>query len=183
MHLTNISDHKFLGRVHLPFSLPTYLSHAPHNRYLNREELSQFPKANISFLATSTVSLLKIAPLSMCQSQFATPSYRSNLITHIFLPLNDDTLNDHSRRGPGTIGGHWSLLVVSLIDNVAEYIDAEDFGGAACAETATVRADVGERCAAAVGWVELWDVRLCDYEASFDEEVVEGGCESEGYDE
>jgi sentrin-specific protease 8 len=60
----------------------------------------------------------------MCQSQFATPSYRSNLITHIFLPLNDDTLNDHSRRGPGTIGGHWSLLVVSLIDNVAFHYDS-----------------------------------------------------------
>jgi sentrin-specific protease 8 len=68
------------------------------------------------------------------------PDLVNNRTTHIFIPVNNDSITDHdyessfptksdgrpdsdqaSRRPVGT---HWSLLVVSLIDNVAFHYDS-----------------------------------------------------------
>ena len=75
-------------------------------------------------MPTSAVSLLKIADQSMCRAQFSTASFTEERITHIFLPVNDDRIEDHTTGATYPVGGHWSLLVVSLIDNVAFHYDS-----------------------------------------------------------
>lgn len=53
------------------------------------------------------------------------PEYIENRITHIFVPVNDDSKEDHVYNGNTMArGNHWSLLVISLIDNVAFHYDS-----------------------------------------------------------
>lgn len=99
-------------------------------RYLKNEELAKFPKASIEFIHTAHVSFLKAAPVEDAKSIFQDPNYLEDRITHIFVPVNDDSMEDHDtdkyKKGGLNRGTHWSLLVVSLIDNVAFHYDSSN---------------------------------------------------------
>ncbi|KAA8623079.1 ULP1 Protease Ulp1 family [Pyrenophora tritici-repentis] len=78
--------------------------------YLEREELTNFPKASIVLLRPSMAYMLRQSadPLAVKE---ALPNFSRT--THIFLPINDNS--DAQAEG----GSHWSLLLVSIIDGVS----------------------------------------------------------------
>lgn len=84
--------------------------------YLEREKLSEYPKANIVLLRPSMSFLLMKTddPLSL---KSALPDFSKT--THIFLPVNDCRSVDVAEGG-----SHWSLLLVSIIDGVAFHYDS-----------------------------------------------------------
>lgn len=84
--------------------------------YLEREKLSEYPKANIVLLRPSmSFMLMKTTdPLSL---KSALPDFTRT--THIFLPINDARAVDVPEGG-----SHWSLLLVSIIDGVAFHYDS-----------------------------------------------------------
>lgn len=84
--------------------------------YLEREYLPQYPQARIALLRPAlTYLLMKEKDIGLARS--ALPSFAD--VTHIFLPIND-------QRNAGTAesGSHWSLLLVSIIDNAAFHYDS-----------------------------------------------------------
>ncbi|KAF2749615.1 cysteine proteinase [Sporormia fimetaria CBS 119925] len=84
--------------------------------YLEREHLSNHPRAKIILLRPTMAFMLRTSPdLSIVAD--ALPDLRS--ATHIFLPIND---NSDVTQASG--GSHWSLLLVSLIDGVAFSYDS-----------------------------------------------------------
>ncbi|KAF2185138.1 cysteine proteinase [Zopfia rhizophila CBS 207.26] len=84
--------------------------------YLEREELTQFPKAQIVLLRPSMSYLLMNTqdPLTLKE---ALPNFSKT--THIFLPIND---NRDVSQAEG--GSHWSLLLVSILDGVSFHYDS-----------------------------------------------------------
>jgi sentrin-specific protease 8 len=84
--------------------------------YLEREELSQFRRANIVLLRPSMTLLLMMTPDPLTLKE-ALPNFTST--THIFLPINDC---DDPSRAEG--GSHWSLLLVSVVDGAAFHYDS-----------------------------------------------------------
>ena len=84
--------------------------------YLEREKLSQYPKANIVLLRPSMSFLLQKTPDPLSLKS-ALPDFTRT--THIFLPVNDCRTVDIAEGG-----SHWSLLLVSCIDGVAFHYDS-----------------------------------------------------------
>ncbi|KAF2740519.1 cysteine proteinase [Polyplosphaeria fusca] len=84
--------------------------------FLEREELSQFPKAQIVLLRPSMSFMLMSTPDPLTLKE-ALPNFSST--THIFLPIND---NRDVNLAEG--GSHWSLLLVSIIDGVSFHYDS-----------------------------------------------------------
>lgn len=84
--------------------------------YLEREELSQFPKASIVLLRPSMSFMLRQTPDPLSLKE-ALPNFATT--THIFLPVND-AYDVTQAEG----GSHWSLLLVSIIDGVAFHYDS-----------------------------------------------------------
>ncbi|KAL6708691.1 hypothetical protein ACN47E_002387 [Coniothyrium glycines] len=84
--------------------------------YLEREELTAFPKASIVLLRpTMAYMLLQTAdPLSL---RDALPNFSTT--THVFLPINDNVDVEQAEGG-----SHWSLLLVSIIDGVSFHYDS-----------------------------------------------------------
>lgn len=111
------TDHSILGRVRT--FRATFLPNRPLKepiRYLEREELSRHPRANIVLLRPSMTFLLMQTkdPRTLLE---ALPSFK--LTTHIFLPIND-CQNPALAEG----GSHWSLLLVSIVDGMAFHYDS-----------------------------------------------------------
>lgn len=88
----------------------------PYSRYLEREQLTGFPKAQIVLLRPSMSFLLQHTPDPTTIKQVL-PQFTST--THIFLPINDNTDVEHAEGG-----SHWSLLLVSIIDGVSFHYDS-----------------------------------------------------------
>ncbi|EPS44510.1 hypothetical protein H072_1496 [Dactylellina haptotyla CBS 200.50] len=88
--------------------------------YMEREILTRSDTHSVLLLRPSMVFLLKVEP-NILNILSALPSTQG--ISHIFLPINDNT-NPNMPEG----GSHWSLLVVSLKDRVAFHYDS--LGGA-----------------------------------------------------
>jgi sentrin-specific protease 8 len=84
--------------------------------YLEREELSKFPKARIILLRPSMSFMILNTP-DPSVIKDALPDLKS--ATHIFLPVND---NQNVTVAEG--GTHWSLLLVSVIDGTAFHYDS-----------------------------------------------------------
>ena len=84
--------------------------------WIEHEELSKHPKAMIELLRPSMSFLLLSIPdpLSL---KGVLPDFSNT--THIFLPINN---NSNPEEASG--GSHWSLLLVSLLDNVAFHYDS-----------------------------------------------------------
>lgn len=85
-------------------------------RYLEREELINFPKASIVLLRPSMAFMLMQStdPMSLKE---VLPNFSTT--THVFLPINDN--HDVNDAGGGS---HWSLLLVSIIDGVSFHYDS-----------------------------------------------------------
>jgi sentrin-specific protease 8 len=100
-----------------PFS---YLLHGPvlitSHRYLEREELTSFPKASIVLLRPSMSYMLMNSPDPLTLKEVL-PDFTGT--THVFLPIND---NVDVTQAEG--GSHWSLLLVSIIDGVSFHYDS-----------------------------------------------------------
>lgn len=118
---TAIANATFTGHCLLARVIPLCLSpshsyaHLPL-RYLEREELKAFPRAQIVLLRPSMSFLLQhTADPSTLRD--ALPDFTHT--THIFLPINDNTDVAHAEGG-----SHWSLLLVSIIDGVAFHYDS-----------------------------------------------------------
>lgn len=86
------------------------------HRYLEREELTAFPKASIVLLRPSMAFMLMTTPDPLSLKE-ALPNFTST--THVFLPIND---NMDVTQAEG--GSHWSLLLVSIIDGVSFHYDS-----------------------------------------------------------
>jgi len=84
--------------------------------YLEREELTSFPKASIVLLRPSMSYMLMNTPNPLTLKE-ALPDFSS--ITHVFLPINDCTDVTQAEGG-----SHWSLLLVSIIDGVSFHYDS-----------------------------------------------------------
>lgn len=84
--------------------------------YLEREELSAFPQAQIVLLRPSMSFMLMSTPDPLTLRD-ALPNFSKT--THIFLPVND---NRDVEAAEG--GSHWSLLLVSVIDGVSFHYDS-----------------------------------------------------------
>jgi sentrin-specific protease 8 len=98
-------------------------SHLPHrpvliisHRYLEREELTSFPKASIVLLRPSMSYMLMNSPDPLTLKEVL-PDFSAT--THVFLPIND---NVDVTQAEG--GSHWSLLLVSIIDGVSFHYDS-----------------------------------------------------------
>ncbi|KAF2221826.1 hypothetical protein BDZ85DRAFT_201217 [Elsinoe ampelina] len=86
--------------------------------YLEHEKLKDYPKAKIVLLRPSMAFLLLQTHVKDITSlRSALPDFRNT--THIFLPVND--CQDVNRAEGGS---HWSLLLVSILDNVAFHYDS-----------------------------------------------------------
>ncbi|KAL5121927.1 hypothetical protein ACEQ8H_000143 [Pleosporales sp. CAS-2024a] len=85
-------------------------------RYLEREQLSSFPKASIVLLRPSMSFLLMNSQDPILLKEVL-PNFTGT--THVFLPINDNTDVTQAEGG-----SHWSLLVVSVIDGVAFHYDS-----------------------------------------------------------
>lgn len=85
-------------------------------RYLEREQLTQYPSSHIVLLRPSMAFMLMQTPDPLTLIE-ALPSFKHT--THIFLPIND-------AHNPSLAesGSHWSLLLVSVIDGVAFHYDS-----------------------------------------------------------
>jgi sentrin-specific protease 8 len=97
-------------------SPPTVNPQANTARYLEREQLSQYPSSNIVLLRPSMAFMLMQTPDPLTLKE-ALPNFSKT--THIFLPIND-ARNVSVAEG----GSHWSLLLVSVIDGVAFHYDS-----------------------------------------------------------
>ncbi|PSN65603.1 cysteine proteinase [Corynespora cassiicola Philippines] len=84
--------------------------------YLEREELKAYPKASIVLLRPSMSFMLMNTPNPLTLKE-ALPKF--DTVTHIFLPINDNSDVTHAEGG-----SHWSLLLVSIIDGVAFHYDS-----------------------------------------------------------
>ncbi|KAF2655370.1 cysteine proteinase [Lophiostoma macrostomum CBS 122681] len=84
--------------------------------YLEREELTLYPKAQIVLLRPSMSFMLMNTPDPLTLKE-ALPNFSTT--THIFLPIND---SHDVERAEG--GSHWSLLLVSVIDGVSFHYDS-----------------------------------------------------------
>ncbi|KAF2708556.1 Ulp1 protease family protein [Pleomassaria siparia CBS 279.74] len=84
--------------------------------YLEREELNQFPAAQIILLRPSMSFMLMNTPNPLTLKEVLPDFTRT---THMFLPVND---NRDVEAAEG--GSHWSLLLVSVIDGVAFHYDS-----------------------------------------------------------
>lgn len=84
--------------------------------YLEREKLSEYPKAHIVLLRPSMAFMLQNTkdPLTL---KSALPDFQKT--THVFLPVND--CRDVTVAEGGS---HWSLLLVSIVDGVAFHYDS-----------------------------------------------------------
>lgn len=85
-------------------------------RYLEREDLTAFPKASIVLLRPSMSFMLMQTPDPLSLKE-ALPDFSTT--THVFLPIND-CADVTAAEG----GSHWSLLLVSVIDGVAFHYDS-----------------------------------------------------------
>lgn len=85
-------------------------------RYLEREELTSFPKASIVLLRPSMSFMLMNSPDPLTLKEVL-PNFSGT--THVFLPIND---NVDVTQAEG--GSHWSLLLVSIIDGVSFHYDS-----------------------------------------------------------
>lgn len=85
-------------------------------RYLEREDLTAFPKASIVLLRPSMSFMLMQTPDPLSLKE-ALPNFSTT--THVFLPIND-CADVTAAEG----GSHWSLLLVSVIDGVAFHYDS-----------------------------------------------------------
>jgi sentrin-specific protease 8 len=106
-------DNFLLGRVRHILSINDL---AEPIRYLEREQLSQYPTSHIILLRPSMAFMLMQTPNPLTLKE-ALPDFSST--THIFLPIND-AHNVSVAEG----GSHWSLLLVSIIDGVAFHYDS-----------------------------------------------------------
>ncbi|KAF2441251.1 cysteine proteinase [Karstenula rhodostoma CBS 690.94] len=102
-------------------------------QYLENEEMYNFPKARIELFAPSMATLLKLNNTAVSRTILGQmPDLAENKTTHIFIPVNSDRVSDHeygnnkSDSDQNTAGTHWSLLVISLIDNVGFHYDSLD---------------------------------------------------------
>ncbi|WPH03788.1 Hypothetical protein R9X50_00667100 [Acrodontium crateriforme] len=84
--------------------------------YLEREKLSKYPKTKIVLLRPS-MSFMLLQTKDPKTLVSALPDFTET--THIFLPVND-CKNVEQAEG----GSHWSLLLVSILDNVAFHYDS-----------------------------------------------------------
>ncbi|KAJ6445068.1 Ulp1 protease family protein [Purpureocillium lavendulum] len=84
--------------------------------YLERETLSRYPQAHIVLLRPSMTFLLMKEP-ELKAVKAALPDF--NKVTHVFLPINDNT-NPSLPEG----GSHWSLLLISVLDGLAFHYDS-----------------------------------------------------------
>lgn len=102
------------------------------HRYLENEEMRNFPKARIELFAPSMATFLKLANDTAVSRELLSqmPDLVENKTTHIFIPVNGDRRSDHDTDNvkfngdQSSAGIHWSLLVISLIDNVAFHYDS-----------------------------------------------------------
>ena len=86
------------------------------HRYLEREYLTEYKTANIVLLRPSMSFMLMQTPDPLTLKD-ALPNFSRT--SHIFLPIND-CRNVEVAEG----GSHWSLLVVSLVDQYAFHYDS-----------------------------------------------------------
>jgi sentrin-specific protease 8 len=84
--------------------------------YLEREEMTLFPKSQIVLLRPSMAFMLMNTPNPLTLKD-ALPDFTNT--THIFLPVND---NRDVNQAEG--GSHWSLLLVSVIDGLSFHYDS-----------------------------------------------------------
>ncbi|MCJ1401332.1 hypothetical protein MMC11_004544 [Xylographa trunciseda] len=84
--------------------------------YLEREYLTQYPNAHIVLLRPSMSFMLGQTPDPLTLKE-ALPNFSRT--SHIFLPIND-CRNPALAEG----GSHWSLLLVSVVDEVAFHYDS-----------------------------------------------------------
>jgi len=84
--------------------------------YLERETLSRYPQAHIVLLRPS-MSFLLMKEHDTKSVKAALPDF--NKVTHVFMPINDNT-NPSLPEG----GSHWSLLLISVLDGLAFHYDS-----------------------------------------------------------
>jgi sentrin-specific protease 8 len=84
--------------------------------YMEHGVLSARSAARICLLRPSMVFMLMQTPDPATLKDALPPLHR---FTHIFMPINDNT-NPETAEG----GSHWTLLLVSLIDDVAFHYDS-----------------------------------------------------------
>ena len=84
--------------------------------HLEHEYLSKSPRSKVILLRPTMAFLLMRSP-SVESLDSALPSMEN--VTHVFLPINN---NSDVEEAEG--GSHWSLLLVSLKDNVAFHYDS-----------------------------------------------------------
>jgi len=84
--------------------------------YLERERLTEFPRANIVLLRPSMSFMLQNTPDPLSLKS-ALPDFSKT--THVFLPINDCRDVEEAEGG-----SHWSLLLVSVLDGVAFHYDS-----------------------------------------------------------
>ncbi|KAL3954066.1 hypothetical protein ACCO45_012022, partial [Purpureocillium lilacinum] len=85
--------------------------------YLERETLSRYPQAHIVLLRPS-MSFLLMKEHDTKSVKAALPDF--NKVTHVFMPINDNT-NPSLPEG----GSHWSLLLISVLDGLAFHYDSD----------------------------------------------------------
>jgi sentrin-specific protease 8 len=107
---------RLLARVNLHSISTTSAFHTHVSRYIEREELGAFPKAQIVLLRPSMSYLLQHTPDPMTLRSVL-PDFTHT--SHIFLPINDSPDPTHAEGG-----SHWSLLLVSIIDGVSFHYDS-----------------------------------------------------------
>ncbi|KAI9697682.1 MAG: hypothetical protein M1836_004632 [Candelina mexicana] len=86
------------------------------SRYLEREQLDQFPNSHIVLLRPS-MSFMLMQTKDPMTIKDVLPDFSRT--THIFLPIND-CRNVEQAEG----GSHWTLLLVSVVDGVAFHYDS-----------------------------------------------------------
>lgn len=105
-----------LGRISTSCLRPTLTC----ERYLEHEKLKSYPTAKIVLLRPSMCLMLSLTPDPKTLKE-SLPDFTE--ITHIFIPVTDCKTPDVAEGG-----SHWSLLLVSIIDQVAFHYDS--LGGA-----------------------------------------------------
>ncbi|KAI9781583.1 MAG: hypothetical protein M1835_004274 [Candelina submexicana] len=106
-----------LNRPRHQGSAPQEVSKLNHtSRYLEREQLDQFPNSHIVLLRPS-MSFMLMQTKDPMTIKDVLPDFSRT--THIFLPIND-CRNVEQAEG----GSHWTLLLVSVVDGVAFHYDS-----------------------------------------------------------
>src|SRR5690348_7558210 len=113
-----LANEKFL-------SLPVDTS----SRYLEREFLINYPSSNIVLLRPSMSFMLLQTPDPRTLRE-ALPNFTKT--THVFLPIND-CRNVNEAEG----GTHWSLVLVSIVDDIAFHYDSLPPGNTTQAQQVT----------------------------------------------